>query len=126
MNGKINSTSCATTANIMSYRQKTCPYCSTVHKQRGPFCSKACSNKNRRHSTETKQKMSRSQSHAQSKPENLEKTWHARTTAQLILQANNLKINPDTVETNPDNLYLPPLHTHEGTVADGDLWFDVD
>jgi len=126
MNARINSVSCATTAIFMSYRQKTCLYCSTTHNKRGPFCSKTCSNKNRRHTDETKEKMSRSQSHAQSKPENLEKTWVQRTRAGLIMQANNLKINPDTVETNPEHLYLPPIVRHEGTVESGDLWFDVD
>lgn len=26
------------------YKEKTCPQCNKVHRQRGPYCSKSCSN----------------------------------------------------------------------------------
>jgi hypothetical protein len=110
----------------MSYRKKTCPYCSKEHKLRGPFCSKTCSNKNRRHSDETKEKIRIGAVVAQNKPEQLDATWALRTRGQLTLAAIIKKVNPQDVETDPDNLYLPPMIPHEGTLASGDLWFDVD
>lgn len=73
--------------------------------------------------------MSQSQSVAQSKPENLEKTWHQRETGKLLISAINSKKNPEEIETNPENIYLPPMRndTPEGAFrAGGDLWFESD
>ena len=111
----------------MSYREKQCQYCGTLHKKRGPFCSKTCSNKNRKHSDETKAKMSQSQTIAQSKPENLEKTWYAREKAMATQRAIEKKIDLSEVETDPNNFYLPPMtdDTPDGAFrAGGDLWFE--
>ena len=37
----------------MNYKQKTCPRCGTVHKKRGPYCSRSCGNV-REHTEEDK------------------------------------------------------------------------
>lgn len=55
----------------MVYRVKICPVCETEHRQRGPNCSQSCANKARKHSQETKDKISKSiQEYAQT-PEGL-------------------------------------------------------
>lgn len=113
----------------MTYRQKTCQYCGTTHKKRGPYCSKVCSNKARKHSDATKLKMSHSQAIAQSKPENLEKTWHQREKAMAVRKASTEKLSLEEVETNPDNFYLPPMKSEtpdNAFKAGGDLWFESD
>lgn len=110
----------------MSYREKQCPYCGKLHKQRGPFCSKTCSNKNRRHSDATKLKMSHSQSLAQSTPESMERNIELIEKGRLALIQRR---TAEVIETNPDDLYLPPMRddTPDGSFrAGGDLWFETD
>ncbi len=110
----------------MSYREKQCPYCGKLHKKRGPFCSKVCSNKNRTYSDATRLKMSQSQSLAQSTPESMERNQQLVEKGRLALIQRR---TPEEIETNPDNLYLPPMRddTPDGAFrADGDLWFEAD
>lgn len=40
------------------YREKVCPVCSVIHRKRNEYCSKACSNRGRTITDETKQKLS--------------------------------------------------------------------
>lgn len=113
----------------MSYRQKSCLYCSTPHKKRGPYCGKVCSNKHRKHTDETKAKMSESQSVAQRTHEALENSWHARTKGQLKAVAIKRKETLEDVNLVPEDIYLPPMKPElpDGVSrADGDLWYDVD
>lgn len=113
----------------MSYRQKNCLFCGTSHKKRGPYCGKVCSNKHRKHSDETKAKMSASQQISSRVPETLEKTWLARTKGQLTGAAIKRKETLSEVELNPENLYLPPMKPAlpDGVSrADGDLWYDAE
>lgn len=42
----------------MVYRLKVCPVCGKEHRQRGPNCSQSCANSARRHTEESKQKIS--------------------------------------------------------------------
>lgn len=73
--------------------------------------------------------MSASQQVAQRVPEVLEKTWTARTKAQLTGAAIRRKDTLSEVELNPENLYLPPMKPNlpDGVSrADGDLWYDVE
>lgn len=41
----------------MSYREKSCPTCGTLHRKKGKYCSRSCGN-SRVHSTEHKQHLS--------------------------------------------------------------------
>lgn len=112
--------------SINSYREKQCLYCGVIHKHRGPYCSKICSNKDRRHSDETKAKMSNSQSLAQSTMDALDRTkaWSAK--GKLALAQ---KRSAEVIETNHDDLYLPPMRddTPDGAFRAGDdLWFNAD
>lgn len=112
----------------MTYRQKTCPYCSTQHKKRGPYCSKSCSNRGRTITETQKSNMS----HAQAKQHaNREKTpgeWYVLTKNQLASKAKNDKSGEEVV-TNPDELYLSPMKPSlppNQFVASGDLWTEKD
>lgn len=110
----------------MSYREKQCQYCTKKHKLRGPFCSKTCSNKNRRHTDETKLKMSQSQSLAQSTPESMERNIELVEKGRLALIQRR---SGEQIETNPDNLYLPPMKPNLNDnqfVSGGDLWTEID
>jgi hypothetical protein len=73
--------------------------------------------------------MSESQQVAQRLPENLEKTWHARTAGQLKSHAIKRKETLTDVNLVPEDIYLPPMKPElpDGVSrADGDLWYDVD
>jgi hypothetical protein len=67
--------------------------------------------------------MSQSQSLAQSTPESMERNQQLVEKGRLALIQRR---TPEEIETNPDNLYLPPMQHSEGKVIDGDLWFDAD
>jgi len=72
--------------------------------------------------------MSQSQQVAQRLPENLEKTWHARTAGNLKAVAIRQRKNLEDVNLVPEDIYLPPMKPElpDGvTRADGDLWYDV-
>lgn len=43
----------------MVYRLKVCPVCGKEHRQRGPNCGQSCANKARKHTEETKKKLSK-------------------------------------------------------------------
>lgn len=112
----------------MTYRQKSCQYCGTTHKKRGPYCSKTCSNKARTLSDTTKAKISHSQSAQLTTPEGRDRNWH-RTEAFVLEKKRERAINPDDMVTDPEELYLPPIKTDQpdGTfVAGGDLWRETD
>lgn len=57
----------------MVYRLKTCKYegCRKEHRQRGPYCSQACANRDRKHTDETKKKLSKSMLEYGQTPEGL-------------------------------------------------------
>ena len=110
----------------MTYKQKTCQYCATSHKKRGPFCSKACSNKARGQTAETREKISKALTIASVKPETKEKQWHNHERFRLEQGARTL-LDPTQVELDPENLYLPPMFDEkpDGSFSDGkDLWFE--
>ena len=112
----------------MTYRAKTCPYCGTEHKKRGPFCSKSCSNRNRTLTDTTKAKISHSQSAKHATPERKDSNWHVMTRGQLEKKARESML-PEEQMTNPEDIYLPPMTSDQpdGTfVAGGDLWFEKD
>lgn len=57
----------------MVYRLKKCKYegCLKEHRQRGPYCSQACANRDRKHTDETKKKLSKSMLEYGQTPEGL-------------------------------------------------------
>lgn len=112
----------------MSYAKKTCPYCGKIHKQRGPFCSKTCSNKNRRHSATTKAKIANSQRIHMTSYEGREQSWAYRARGDIELEIIHKKLDRTQVETNPFDLFMEPVVKEIGDnqfLADGDLWTEV-
>ena len=112
----------------MSYAKKTCPYCGKIHNQRGPFCSKTCSNKNRRHSATTKAKIAHSQRIHMTSYEGKEQNWEWLARAERNIEIINKKLDPTQVETNPFDLFMEPVVSDLGNdqfLADGDLWTEV-
>lgn len=94
----------------MTYRTKTCPQCYTEHKQRGPYCSKSCSNKGRTISKATIEKHR----------ENTTRMMNSNTdTAEKIKWA--LNASRDEVE---EGLPMPTFDDlgYGQFRADGDLW----
>ncbi len=112
----------------MTYRQKTCPYCSTQHKKRGPYCSKSCSNRGRTITETQKANMSHAQAKQHSERERSPGQWEVLTRNQLTARNKNLPKTEELV-TDPNELYLPPMSPSlpaNQFVASGDLWTEKD
>ena len=90
------------------YRQKICPQCYTEHRQRGPYCSKSCSNAARITKDSTREKRRESMyEYMAANPEVVEDmSWR--------IQASK--------DEREEGLPLPPDHRHDYTVEDGDVW----
>lgn len=90
------------------YRRKVCPQCYTEHRQRGPYCSKSCSNSARIVTDETRQRMREGMYAAMERmPEMKEEmAWRINATA----------------DEREEGLPLPPDHRHDYNVEDGDIW----
>ena len=97
----------------MAYKEKTCPVCAKVHKQRGPFCSRSCGNK-RPHTEEQKRKIGEKRSQwLKSGADEAEVQKH-----NFIGQRNN---------ATPELVAIPTVRLRDNEfVADGDLWVEVD
>jgi hypothetical protein len=110
------------------YREKTCPTCNTVHRKRGPFCSRSCGNA-RVHTKEHIQHLSTKATEAHASGVHVETT--ERWSAGGVL-ARKKALNPDDAdlqELSYEDLFLQPVvkTLPEGKfVQDGDLWTDAD
>lgn len=100
----------------MSYREKTCPTCGTVHKKRGPYCSRSCGNR-RVISKEQREIISKAS-----------REWHSRDTQEVIDHKNQLRdsaLKSKGIETD----VLPPMIQNRWLddhreVIDGDYWIE--
>lgn len=112
----------------MTYRQKSCKFCGTTHKKRGPYCGKVCSNKDRTLTPLTKSKISHTKSVEMRTPEAQERNWEQQERMKLRNLSRDTVI-PEEIVQDPEELYLPPIKTDQpdGTfVAGGDLWREID
>lgn len=119
---------CSTTAIIMTYRQKTCPYCSTQHKKRGPYCSKSCSNRGRTITETQKANMSHAQAKSHANREKTPGEWEVLTRNQLAARNKTLPKHEELL-TDPNDIYLEPMKPAlpvNQFVASGDLWTEKD
>jgi endogenous inhibitor of DNA gyrase (YacG/DUF329 family) len=99
------------------YRQKQCPTCGTIHRRRGPYCSRSCAAKDRTHSAETIEKIRESN-----------KARVADVTSDAYLEsADNLRAAAKAskgIITDP----VPPRMRidRSGETIDGDYWVSAD
>ena len=110
------------------YREKTCPTCLTVHKKRGPYCSRSCGN-SRVHSDERKEQLSQQALARVASGESAETTDRFIAGAKLATQKRVNKDDLDLQELSYEDLFLQPVvrTLPDGQfVAGGDLWTDVD
>lgn len=108
------------------YREKTCPTCGTLHKKRGPYCSRSCGNI-REHTEETKEKISEARKDYFETPEGIA-TKHKQS---RITSARNTNtpidiLSPDDYAIDiPDVTQIRTMKPNEFT--DGrDIWFTND
>jgi len=112
----------------MTYRQKTCPYCSTAHKKRGPYCSKSCSNRGRTITETQKANMSHAQAKSHANREKTPGEWEVLTRNQLAARNKTLPKHEEVL-TDPNDIYLEPMKPAlpvNQFVASGDLWTEKD
>lgn len=112
------------------YRKKICPNCDKEHRQRGPYCSKSCSNLARAPmSPVTKSRISHGNMIGQARRIREEGGLSDHLIANQLKLAAKHAENPEDHVVNPDELYLPPMtrQLDDGwEVSDGDLWKEVD
>lgn len=106
----------------MSYRLKNCKYegCQKEHRQRGPYCSQACANRDRKHTDETKKKLSKSMLEYGQTPEGL-------ANYRLVSELNekrgidNAKRAAGEYILEPDDYYLEVPFNMNGDDFDDDV-----
>lgn len=110
------------------YREKTCPTCATVHKKRGPYCSRSCGNA-RVHTDEHKEHLAKKSSeayHSGATKENTER-WIA---GGILARKKALnKGDEDLQDLTYEDLFVAPVVRslpNNQFVAGGDLWTEDD
>lgn len=106
----------------MVYRLKNCKYegCLKEHRQRGPYCSQACANRDRKHTDETKKKLSKSMLEYGQTPEGLA---NYRLVAELNEKRgiDNAKRAAGEYILEPDDYYLEVPFNMNGDDFDDDV-----
>lgn len=104
----------------MVYRLKTCPVCGKEHRQRGPNCSQSCANSARKHTEETKKKLSKSMLEYGQTPEGLA---NYRLVAELNEKrgVDNAKRAAGEYILEPDDYYLEVPFNMNGDDFDDDV-----
>lgn len=107
--------------------EKTCPTCSGLHRQRGPFCSKSCSNASRTWSDEHKANFSKKQTEYMAK-DTPEVELHKWKVTQIIKSERMLDLNPelDAEEITAEDYFMLPELGYDVEpstyVSDGSIW----
>lgn len=111
-----------------NYREKTCPTCGTVHRKRGPYCSRSCGN-SRQHTQEHKEHLARKTSEAYHRGDTVENTERFVAGGVLARKKALNKDDEDLQELSYDDLFVQPVvrQVSEGQfIQDGDLWTESD
>ena len=108
------------------YREKTCPYCGTVHRKKGQYCSRSCGN----HRTYTK---AQREEKSKKQTEFLKSDSPVAEQSRWIISevgrfARNAKQDPSMNEKGWDDYNVMPNTQLEAGqfVADGAIWSEKD
>lgn len=91
----------------MAYKEKTCPTCNTVHKKRGPYCSRSCGN----HRVWTEEQ---------------KKVFSEKKTEYLYSDSDKAEVERWQINAKIEDEPVPPQREkpigYNQFVQDGDLW----
>ena len=109
------------------YREKTCPTCGTVHKKRGPYCSRSCGNA-RSFTYAERKNLSDKMTQYMTSAEGAENSVAVKDHSVVArIKAKN-KHDPDAAELSLEDFFLEPVVRElpdNQFVQDGDLWTET-